>query len=153
MLPQSTIWYPEIYIIAIFNFGIKTIAKLYFHLTWCRYLMYTWKHTNPARKRGNKILLSIFYMHSFSNWILLPLWYLRVFILMYRLTSLFLFFFGCTGSLWKFLGQGSNPCHSCSESHSSDNARFLNLLNHEGTPRLASHDTSLLDGREVLGEE
>ena len=28
--------------------------------------------------------------------------------------------------MWKFLGQGSNLCHSCNQSHSSDNTGSLN---------------------------
>ena len=44
--------------------------------------------------------------------------------------SFFLFFFFFfsrhTCSMQKFPGQGSNPSHSCNQSHSSDNARSLN---------------------------
>ena len=31
----------------------------------------------------------------------------------------------CTHGVWKFLGQGSNPCHSCDLCHSHDNTRSL----------------------------
>ena len=37
----------------------------------------------------------------------------------------FFFFFGCICSMWKFLGQGLNPCHSCSPSYSSVNSGSL----------------------------
>ena len=38
----------------------------------------------------------------------------------------FLFYFVfCMCGLWKFPGQGSNPCHSSNQCHSSDNARSL----------------------------
>ena len=30
----------------------------------------------------------------------------------------FFFFFGCTPGIWKFLGQGSNPNHSCGSARS-----------------------------------
>ena len=33
-------------------------------------------------------------------------------------TPQIIFFFGCTHSMWKFLGQGSNPCHRCNLRHS-----------------------------------
>ena len=33
--------------------------------------------------------------------------------------------FGCTHSMWKFLGQELNSCHSSDLSHSRDNARSL----------------------------
>ena len=36
------------------------------------------------------------------------------------------------GHIWKFWGQGSNPCHSSDPRHSSDNARSL-TLGHQGT--------------------
>ena len=41
------------------------------------------------------------------------------------LLLLFFFLLGHTHSMWKFLGQGSNPHHSSDQSHSSDNARSL----------------------------
>ena len=34
-------------------------------------------------------------------------------------------FFGCTCGIWKFLGQGSNLCHSSDQSCCSDNTRSL----------------------------
>ena len=36
-----------------------------------------------------------------------------------------LFFFSCTHSVWKFLGQGLNLCQSSDPSHSNDNTRSL----------------------------
>ena len=36
-----------------------------------------------------------------------------------------LFCFGLAWDTWKFLGQGSNSCHSSNPSHRSDNARSL----------------------------
>ena len=36
-----------------------------------------------------------------------------------------LILFGCTHDMWKFLGQGSNPCHSNDPSHCSDKAKSL----------------------------
>ena len=41
------------------------------------------------------------------------------------LLVLFIYFFGCACGVWKFLGQGSNLCHSSNLSHCSDNARSL----------------------------
>ena len=38
---------------------------------------------------------------------------------------LFIYFFGHTHIIQKFVGQGSNPCHSSVPSHSSDNAGSL----------------------------
>ena len=38
-----------------------------------------------------------------------------------------------TQSIWKFLGQGSNLCHSSDPSHGSDNCQVLHLLHHRGT--------------------
>ena len=35
----------------------------------------------------------------------------------------FRIFFGCTHGMWKFPGQGSNPCHSIDLSQCSDNTR------------------------------
>ena len=35
------------------------------------------------------------------------------------------FFFGCTCGMWKFLDQGSNPCHSSDLGCCSDNTRSL----------------------------
>ena len=35
------------------------------------------------------------------------------------------FFFGHAHSIWKFLGQGSNPCHSSSLNHRSDKSKSL----------------------------
>ena len=48
-------------------------------------------------------------------------------------------FFGRNHGMWKFLGQGSNPCFSSNLSHCSD--KSLNLLTHMGTPKhiLKSH--------------
>ena len=37
----------------------------------------------------------------------------------------FYFSFGCTSSMWKFPGQGSNPCHVSEQNHSSDNIGSL----------------------------
>ena len=37
-------------------------------------------------------------------------------------------FFGCAYGAWKFLGQESNPCHSCDQGHCSDDTRSLTLL-------------------------
>ena len=37
----------------------------------------------------------------------------------------FLLFFGHTCSMWKFLGQGSNPCHHSDPNRCSDNAGSL----------------------------
>ena len=45
------------------------------------------------------------------------------FYLVYK--SFSLFFFGCVHGMWKFLGQGSNPCHSSSQSYCSDSAGSL----------------------------
>ena len=42
---------------------------------------------------------------------------------------LFFFFFGRASGIWKFPGQGSNPSHSCSLSHCSDNTRSKNCCN------------------------
>uniref|UniRef100_A0A4X1VAI2 Uncharacterized protein n=1 Tax=Sus scrofa TaxID=9823 RepID=A0A4X1VAI2_PIG len=36
-----------------------------------------------------------------------------------------LFVFGCTHSMWKFPGQGWNPCHSSVPGRCSDNTRSL----------------------------
>ena len=33
--------------------------------------------------------------------------------------------FGCTHGMWKLLVWGSNPCHNCNQSHSSDNTGSL----------------------------
>ena len=43
------------------------------------------------------------------------------------LLSLSLFFLGHMSSVWKFPGQGSNPCHSSSPSWCSNNVRSLTL--------------------------
>ena len=40
-------------------------------------------------------------------------------------TDFFFFFSGCTHSMWKFLSQGSNSCHSFDPGCCSDNARSL----------------------------
>ena len=51
------------------------------------------------------------------------------------LVNIYFFFFGCTCSMQKFPGQGSNLCHSSDSSHCSDNARSLiNPLSYRGTP-------------------
>ena len=43
-----------------------------------------------------------------------------------KIVILFLFFFfGCSHSMWKFSGQGSNLCHSSDLSSCYDNARSL----------------------------
>ena len=42
-----------------------------------------------------------------------------------KLKSFFFFLFGHVCSMRKFLGQGSKPCHSCNQSHSSDDAGSL----------------------------
>ena len=39
--------------------------------------------------------------------------------------GLILLLFGYACSMWKLLGQGSNPCHNSDPSHSSGNARSL----------------------------
>ena len=39
--------------------------------------------------------------------------------------KIFFKFFGHTHSMWKFSGQGWNPCHSSDPSHCSDNTRSL----------------------------
>ena len=36
-----------------------------------------------------------------------------------------IFLFCCIYSMWKFLGQGLSPCHSCDLCHSCGNAGFL----------------------------
>ena len=41
------------------------------------------------------------------------------------LSEVFFFFFGHAHSMWKFQGQGSNPCHSGHLSQSSDTTRSL----------------------------
>ena len=43
------------------------------------------------------------------------------------------FFFGHTCSMWKFLGQGSNPQHSRDLSPLKRQYQILNLLHHKGT--------------------
>lgn len=47
----------------------------------------------------------------------------------------FLSFFGHTHGRQKFLGQGSNLCHSSDLSHCSDKHQILNLLSHTRTPK------------------
>ena len=49
----------------------------------------------------------------------------------YVLFFFFFFFFGFTCSMWKSLGQGSNPDHSSYPSRSSDNASSLTPLRHK----------------------
>ena len=44
---------------------------------------------------------------------------------MYSLFSFILFFFGCTHGMWKFLGQGSNLCHSSDQGCCSDDVGYL----------------------------
>ena len=50
-----------------------------------------------------------------------------------KLLFSFSFFFGHGYSMWKFLSQGWNLCHSISPSHCSDNAGSLNPLWHKRT--------------------
>ena len=52
---------------------------------------------------------------------LVSFWYLNNFIF----TLDIFFFFGCTCSIWKFLGQGSNQSHSFNLHHSCSNAWSL----------------------------
>ena len=47
-----------------------------------------------------------------------------------------LFLFCCIHGTWKFLGQGSNPCHSCSLCHSCSNRQILNPLCHKRTSQV-----------------
>ena len=47
----------------------------------------------------------------------------------------FFFFFGHICGMWKFPGQGSNPCHSSNPSHCSENARSLTCCTHKRTPQ------------------
>ena len=44
----------------------------------------------------------------------------------------FFYFFGC--NMQKFLGQGSNLCHSSNQSHQQWQCQALNLISHQGTP-------------------
>ena len=60
----------------------------------------------------------------------LPLWFFRhdyIFRLgrATNINGFSFFFFCCAYGMQKFLGQGSNPHHSCNWSHSSDDARSL----------------------------
>ena len=50
---------------------------------------------------------------------------IRLFCCLLSHPILFYLFFGHSHSIWKFLGQGSNPCHSSNPSHCSDTTRFL----------------------------
>ena len=43
----------------------------------------------------------------------------------------FLNFFGCTHSMWKFLDQGLDPCHSSNLNHCIDNAESLTCCTRE----------------------
>ena len=58
------------------------------------------------------------------------------FVLFFTTTPSFINFFGCAHGMWKFPGQGSNPCHSSDPSCCSDNSQILNLLYHKRTPRM-----------------
>ena len=40
-------------------------------------------------------------------------------------SSYLFIYFGCTCGMWKFLGLGTNPCHSSNSSHCSDNTGSL----------------------------
>ena len=51
-----------------------------------------------------------------------------------------LYFYGCTCGIWKFLGQGLNPSHSCDLSHSCGNIRSF-LIHCTGYGPLASSVT------------
>ena len=50
---------------------------------------------------------------------------LAVWFLFFLFFFLFLSLFCCFCSMWKFLGEGSSPCHSSNLSHSSDNVGSL----------------------------
>ena len=54
-------------------------------------------------------------------------WFLKFipYLYFFFLSFSFCLYFGCTHGMQKFLGQGSNPCHSCNQSCNSDNAKSL----------------------------
>ena len=54
-----------------------------------------------------------------------------------KIFILFKNFFSCSCGMWKFLGQGSNPCHSSNQSYNSDNA---GSLSHWATGELLSRN-------------
>ena len=54
-------------------------------------------------------------------------------LLHFFLSYLFIFFFGCTHSIWKFPGQGSNPKYSCDLHHICSKARSLTYCTGPGT--------------------
>lgn len=68
------------------------------------------------------------------------------------------FFFGCTCGMWKFLGQGSNPCHSSDNTGSltryaphENNCVYLNLKRSSWSSHCGALETNLTSNLEVLG--
>ena len=87
-------------------------------------LTISWLHLH---RRSSSIFL--FFLFIESPWLLIdfviPLLIERVDCPHNSWESLFWFFVDCTLGMWKFLGQGSNPCHHSSPRHCSDNIRSL----------------------------
>ena len=52
----------------------------------------------------------------------------------YTLVRIHQTFYGHTPGIWKFLGQGLNPNHSCNPCHSCGNAGSFNPLHLAGDP-------------------
>ena len=64
---------------------------------------------------------------------------------MHRLPFIYLllfFFLGCTFSMQKFLGQGSNPCHTSDPDCCNDNTRFLTCCITRELHRLSINHTN-----------
>ena len=74
------------------------------------------------------MIAAMFLKFFYFNFYIISKWYfplLQNYWLYSSSCKVHLFFFGPAWSMWKFLGQGSNPCHSSDLSHCSDNARSL----------------------------
>ena len=70
---------------------------------------------------GNILNSSSEYHTNFQNYVSLTLRHFKK-----TISSLSFFFsFGLIHNMQKFLGQGSNPSHSCNQSHSSDKAESI----------------------------
>ena len=107
-------------------------------LAWCSSASPAWEHIaarrNKSRACGQAARVpnaqmqtwwmrsSIAYETDFRVWVD---WKFTVLLLLKLLIWFKFWFFGHARSMRKFLGQGSNPCHSSNQSHSTDNNRFL----------------------------